>query len=419
MKNVKSIIVLVLCLALSLALISGVNIHTAPIIEANAGAAEFEPLYAVMPEAQGFEVIYTAGGETALVDVPETVQAIYSEASGLGYVIRLATTQGYTGEAIELTMAVDAEGKISGIELNAYPETKDFGAEYPATYLGQDSAMAEVSLVAGVTYSSAAFKNAVADGFNALIANALVGAGVKGDDQILTELVATVYPGMANAGIMQAEEIAADGTVKAFKALNAAGIAAIVESGDGMVLAICDVNGNTLVYNTEGAAVEDAAAAETARAVAEANLSSFADKDAAALGRLAGEGAVITEIEAPAAFNTVTTAFTVEMNGVTNYGFAARPYGYSNLPMEIYLILDAEGTIVAMNCPELIFFKEYFTTYTLDEPAYKAGFVGMTADTFTADSTLITGATMSANGVKSGISDIFATFSQLNVGGAA
>ena len=34
MKNVKSIIVLVLCLALSLALISGVNIHTAPIIEA-------------------------------------------------------------------------------------------------------------------------------------------------------------------------------------------------------------------------------------------------------------------------------------------------------------------------------------------------------------------------------------------------
>lgn len=419
MKNVKSIVVLVLCLALSLALISGVNIHTAPIIEANAGAAEFEPLYAVMPEAQGFEVIYTAGGETALVDVPETVQAIYSETSGLGYVIRLSTTQGYTGEAIELTMAIDAEGKISGIELNAYPETKDFGADYPAAYLGQDSALAEVSLVAGVTYSSAAFKNAVTDGFNALIANALVGAGVKGDDQILTELIATVYTGMANAGILQAEEIVADGTVKAFKALNGAGIAAIVESGDGMVLAICDVNGNTLVYDTEGAVVEDTDAVDAARAVKEANLSAFVEKDEAALGRLAGEGAVVTEITAPAAFNTVTTAFTVEMNGVTNYGFAARPYGYSNLPMEIYLILDAEGAIVAMNCPELIFFKEYFSAYTLDEPAYKAGFAGLTAETFTADSTLIAGATMSANGVNSGIADIFAAFSQLNVGGAA
>ncbi len=419
MKNIKSIVVLVLCLALSLALISGINSHTAPIIEANAGAAEFEPLYAVIPEAQDFDLIYTAGGETELVDVPETVQAIYAETSGLGYAIRLATTQGYTGEAIEITMAVDAEGKISGMELNSYPETKDFGADYPATYLGQDSAMAEVSLVAGVTYSSSAFKNAVADGFAALIANELVGAGVKTDDQILTELISTVYPGMANAGILQAEEIAADGTVKAFKALNGAGVAAIVDSGDGMLLALCDVNGNAVVYNTEGAAADNSAAADVARAVAEANLASFAEKDAAALTRLAGEGAVVTEIAAPAVFNTVTTAFTVEMNGVTNYGFAARPYGYSNLPMEIYLILDADGAIVAMNCPELIFFKEYFTNYTLDEGAYKAGFAGLTAESFTADNCLISGATMSANGVQSGIEDIFEGFSQIDMGGAA
>jgi len=419
MKNVKSIIVLVLCLALSLALISAVNTHTAPIIESNAGAAEFEPLYAVMPDAQGFETVYALGAETELVDVPETVQAIYSETSGLGYAIRLSTTGGYTGEAIELTMAVDAEGKISGIELNAYPETKDFGADYPATYLGQDSAMAEVSLVAGVTYSSSAFKNAVTDGFNALIANNLVGAGVKGDDQLLTELIATVYPGMANAGVLQAEELESADAVKVFKALNGAGIAAIVEGTDGMVLAICDVQGNVLVYNTEGAAIEDAAAADAAKALAEANLSSFAEKDAAALSRLAGEGAVVTEIAAPAAFNTVTTAFTVEMDGVTNYGFAARPYGYSNLPMEIYLILDAEGAIVSMNCPEIIFYAEYYSAYTLDEASYEAAFAGLTADTLTADNTLITGATMSSNGIHSGIADIFAAFSQLNLGGAA
>lgn len=414
MKNIKSIIVLVLCLALSLALISVVNTHTAPIIEANAGAAEFEPLYAVMPEAQGFEVLYAAGGESALVDVPETVQAVYSETSGLGYVIRLATTQGYTGEAIEFTMAVDAEGKISGIELNAYPETKDFGAEYPASYLGQDSAMAEVSLVAGVTYSSAAFKNAVTDGFNALIANALVGAGVKADDQILTELITTVYPGIANAGVLQAEEIEGADAVKAFKALNGVGVAVIVEGSKGMVLAICDVNGNALVYNAEGAVVEDAAAAESAKAAAQANLASYAEKDAAAIGRLAGEGAIVSEAALPAAFNTVTGAFTVEMNGTTNYGFAAHPFGYSNLPMDIYLILDAEGTIVAMNCPELIFFGEYFSDYTLDEESYEAGFVGLKADTFTAGDALISGATMSSNGVQSGVEDIFASFALFN-----
>ena len=122
--------------------ITGVNAYTAPIIAANGSAAVYEPLLEVMPDAQDFELLYDAADPAAstLTDVPETVQGLYRETSGLGYVIRLSTTKGYTGEPIELTMAVDSEGKISGIKLNAFPDSKHLGEDYPDSYLGQDSA---------------------------------------------------------------------------------------------------------------------------------------------------------------------------------------------------------------------------------------------------------------------------------------
>lgn len=167
------------------------NFLTGPIIEKNGSAQAFAPLFSVMPDAKDFEVLYDVNDSAAseLKDVPETVQSVCRETSGLGYALCLSTTQGYTGEPIEFALAIDAEGKISGVEVTSYPETKDFGQDtYPQSFLGQDSTLANVSLVAGVTYSSTAFKNAVSDGFAVLVNNGLIGAGVKSDEQVLTEL---------------------------------------------------------------------------------------------------------------------------------------------------------------------------------------------------------------------------------------
>ena len=121
----KAAVLLVALFAVFTAVMMGLNVVTGPIIASNGSAQQFAPLFAVMPDAQGFEQIYAADGsvETTLMDVPETVQSIYAETSGLGYALRMATTKGYTGDAIELTMAVDAAGNISGIQLDAYPET--------------------------------------------------------------------------------------------------------------------------------------------------------------------------------------------------------------------------------------------------------------------------------------------------------
>ncbi len=111
----KSIVLLLVLFIVAALALTGINTVTAPIIEANGASAQFEPLFAVMPEAENFEVLYDVNdaASSALADVPATVQGVYSETSGLGYAVTLSTSEGYTKEPITMTLAIDAEGKIS------------------------------------------------------------------------------------------------------------------------------------------------------------------------------------------------------------------------------------------------------------------------------------------------------------------
>lgn len=420
-----SALVLVLIFAVFALVLFGINIFAAPLIEANGSAQQFAPLYSVMPEAKGFELIYDANDSaaSALVDVPETVQAIYSETSGLGYAIRLSTTQGYTKEPIEFTIAIDAEGKISGTELTAYPDTKDFGADYPGSFIGQDSALGDVGLVAGVTYSSSAFKNAVSDGFAALIGNGLVGAGVKSDAQILTELSVQVFTGLANRdGVAQVEEPEiAEGQFtfiqKIMKALNGSGFAFVAKDGESSYLLIANVSGTVRVYDIEGKDVTEtanAAMVEEASSYAAANTVSTADAEQKKLRTMVSEGAEFTALSLGDAFNSVTGAYRIADGETTLYGFCARPYAYSNQPIAVYFVLDENGAIVSMASDEIILFGEYFTSYELDESQYKEGFAGLTADSFTGEQALISGATASTNAMTVATEDVFSAFQAIS-----
>ena len=420
-----SALVLVLIFAVSALVLFAINIFAAPLIEANGSAQQFAPLYSVMPEAKGFELIYDANDSaaSALVDVPETVQAIYSETSGLGYAIRLSTTQGYTKEPIEFTIAIDAEGKISGTELTAYPDTRDFGADYPGSFIGQDSALGDVGLVAGVTYSSSAFKNAVSDGFAALIGNGLVGAGVKSDAQILTELSVQVFTGLANRdGVAQVEEPEiAEGQFtfiqKIMKALNGSGFAFVAKDGESSYLLIANVSGTVRVYDIEGKDVTEtanAAMVEEASSYAAANTVSTADTEQKKLRTMVSEGAEFTALSLGDAFNSVTGAYRIADGETTLYGFCARPYAYSNQPIAVYFVLDENGAIVSMASDEIILFGEYFTSYELDESQYKEGFAGLTADSFTGEQALISGATASTNAMTVATEDVFAAFQAIS-----
>jgi Na+-translocating ferredoxin:NAD+ oxidoreductase RnfG subunit len=420
----KAIVVLVALFAVFSVAMFGLNFVTGPMIEANNASQAYGPLFAVMPEADDFEPVYMADGSVAstLVEVPETVKAIYKETSGLGYALKMSTTKGYTGNAIELTFGVNNEGKICGIQLDAYPESKDFGADYPGTFVGQDSALADVQVVSGCTYSSVAFRDAVLDGMNLLIANDLMAAGVKSDDQLLTELIPTVHTGLVNQkGVSQCEELEGDGAsiLKILKPRNNSGFGYMMKEGDVSLLAVTNSCGSVKVFNVEGTDVtaDYAAAAEAAKAHTLANIATNPDKDMQRLGLLL-EGAEITAIPVEGVFNSVTSAYTMVKDGATYYGLVSRSYGYDNEVMGVYYVIDENGAIVGMNADELIFHAEYFTTYTLDPAAYKAGFKGLTSGSWTGEQAVISGATMTSDAVKTSTNDIFAAFDILK-GGAA
>lgn len=414
----KSIVLLLVLFIVAALALTGINTVTAPIIEANGASAQFEPLFAVMPEAENFDVLYDVNdaAASALADVPATVQGIYSETSGLGYAVTLSTTEGYTKEPITMTLAIDAEGKISALEVTSYPETKDVGADYPLTYVGQDSALGGVTLVAGVTFSSSAIKNAVTDGFNALINNGLVGAGQKSDDQVLLELLPQFYPGIANSGaILQYEEaeVNSGSIVKALKALNGTGYAFILNDGSASYLGICTLVGGAKIVDLEGSEVDNSAMLEEIKAYTAENAQSQAEQEIAKLQRITSETAEVSALSVDIC-NSISGVYSIVDGGVQYYGFVSRSYGYNNMTMPIYFVLDENGAIVKMTCDELILYAEYFTTYTLDEPSYKEGFVGLTTDSYTGEQAFISGATMSSDAVDIATKDAFAAFAAIS-----
>ena len=63
--KMRSSITIFLIIVVSVGLLFGLNTVTAPLIEANGAASELEPLFAVMPDAKGFDCLYTAADAAA------------------------------------------------------------------------------------------------------------------------------------------------------------------------------------------------------------------------------------------------------------------------------------------------------------------------------------------------------------------
>lgn len=395
-------------LVVSIAVMFVVNLICAPIIEKNNASSKFEPLLQVMPEAKDFEVLYdVADGQSTLTDVSDKIVAVYKETSGLGYVVLLSTTEGFTHEPITFTLAFSNEGVITNVALTSYPESRDFGKDYPASYIGSDSAMANVSLVAGVTYSSSAFKNATSDAFNVLIANDLIKAGQKGADQILTELLPTVFGSMATpTGVSQYEEfeVSTSTLYKGFKALNDGGFAFLAKDGDTSVLALVNTSNDVKLLDVEGNDVTDAHPTVVSEAKNYCADKLVVTDGSKVISKLAGS--TPEQISLNGVFNSVVSAYKVG----NNYGFVVKTYGYGNEAMTSYFIIDNSGKIVKMSVTEIILHSEFYDDYELDEKSYLAGFAGLDNGNYTSEVSLISGATVSSNAIDMAAKAAFEAF---------
>ena len=424
MKLIKTLAILLVIVAVFGGAMFGLNLYTGPIIESNNAGAEFAPLLAVMPEGSVFNgeaLIYSAedAGASALKDVPASVLSVYKEANGLGFAIRCTATSNYSTAPMEITIGIAADGKICGIQIDSYNDTPSFDIRnadpnYLPSYIGQDSTLADVGLVAGSTFSSTAFKTAVSEAMGVLIANDMIKAGVKSDTQILEELIPTVAPGYTKL----ADATASGNIQKAMKAENGTGFAYLITEGDNMYLALVNAMGVCKVYDTEGKDVTTAheAVVTEAKAHATANQTSYAQDLATKLERMMEGATEITAIELDT-FNTVVSAASFKVADASYYAFYSRSIGFHQ--MDVFVVIDENGAIAKLDAKQFIFDEEYFMNFGgMDAPAYKNGFVGLTTDTWTGEQAVIATATMTSNAVKESTTDAFASFNSIKNGGA-
>ena len=407
-KSVKSIMLPVIVVILAFVILFLVNLWTYPLIAESRMQGEVGPAMDVMPNAKGFE-------ELQLDNIPSTVKTVYKETSGQGYVVKVSTKAGFTKEAIVFYVAIDGENKVQKINVTEYPETRDVGDGYVDTFIGSDSTLSTVDLVAGVTYSSSAIKNGVADAFKALSDNGLIVAAKKEPKQLYEELMPVVFGTAVNpAGMMAQEEFTSSvsGVVKAQKALNEGAVAYWYCEGDNNYAVV--TNGKIAkVYDLEGNEVSSLSSSVLSSLMEEAKTM-VKDNSSSDIKRFKKyvPNSSVTEIDVPL-FNNVTTAFQCVNENGTYYGFGVRSYAFENTPLTMYISIDDNGAIYSFNCSSLYVEPEYFTHSEPDN--YTEGLVGVT-ESWSGDEALITGATLTSEAVRDAISDVFESFKAIKGG---
>ena len=407
-KSLKSIILPVIVVVLAFAILYCVNLWTYPTIVQARMQGEVGPAMDVMPNAKGFM-------ELNLDNVPSTVETIYEETSGQGYVVKVSTKAGFTKEAIVFYIAIDKDNKVQKINVTAYPETREVGEGYVDTFIGSDSTLSTVELVAGVTYSSSAIKNGVADAFKALSDNGLIVAAKKEPKQLYEELMPVVFGTAVNpAGMMSQEDFTSKvgGVVRAQKATNEGAVAYWYAEGEENYAVI--TNGRIAkVYDLEGNEVSSLSSSVLSSLMDEAKtlVKDNSSSDGKRFKKYVPDSKV-TEIDVPL-FNNVTTAFECVNENGTYYGFGVRPYAFDNEALTMYISIDDKGAIYSFNCSALYVDPEYFTH---SEPEnYTGGLVGVT-DSWSGEEALITGATLTSEAVRDAINDVFDSFKAIKGG---
>ncbi len=161
----RPIVVLVsICVVTSL-LLSLTNSVTQPIIAQNLAAAAEQSRLLLLPNAEGFESVDTAGAEN--------VTAIYSTTNNVGWIIE-ASAQGYAGK-VPVMVAFDDGGTILGVSFPENSETVGLGqkvrepefAQQFTDISAENITLGDIDKIASATISSSAAVNAINAAINA------------------------------------------------------------------------------------------------------------------------------------------------------------------------------------------------------------------------------------------------------------
>ncbi|KDR94054.1 electron transport complex protein RnfG [Peptoclostridium litorale DSM 5388] len=176
MKEITKLGIMLLVIASISAVVLGfTNEITKPIIQAQAEQASNKARAEILPAAKEFEEV---SGE----DFGPVVKEVYKGIDGetVGYTIKTVPTSGYGG-AIEVTVGISADGKITGVNIGSHAETPGLGAKASGEFKDQYTGKAvekeievikagspqdnQIVAISGATITS----NAVTEGVNEAI----------------------------------------------------------------------------------------------------------------------------------------------------------------------------------------------------------------------------------------------------------
>ena len=387
-KIIKSILVLVSICAVVSTLLACVNYITAPIIKEAENKKSNAALLEVLPEGKSFELV-PMGDYT----LPETVIEAY-DAKEAGYVFKLSTTGYATG--LVFMCGVSADGKVVGTKIITSSETPAIGGAAldtvaPNTVGKTLEDIDGVDTVAGATYSTAAFKNAVKDALNAAV---ILGGGsvdLRTEEEILRDNLSAALP-------------EAQGEFEKHFFLEVVeGIDAIYTAKNGKG-AVCVIGESFIAVDADGKAKGDVAAedkqtVETAMAIIKAT-----EKTAVDLTAFEGIATGVTSVE-----KTATGNYIIELKangyamGVKDKNGQNHYYG-PKTPIVIRVSLTAEGKIIdciTVSQKE----SEKYGAVCGDEKFY-GQFDGKTEENYN-DIDAISGATVTTEAYKKAILEAF------------
>ncbi len=376
---IKSVIALTVICAVVATLLAVTNFVTAPIIEENAAAAANEALLIVLPEGKDFTQV-----DLSSYELPATVTEAYTEAGG-GCVVKLKTA-GY-GPDMVIMCGVDAQGEITGATCLSSNETLGVEKTYGDNVKGYtvDNIDSDLDTVSGATMTTGAYKNALKDALNTAIILGGGSADIRSEEEKLADNLSAALP-------------SAEGKFTKWfvtETLTDVSEVYIADNSTGYVL----VSGESFIgVDSEGNVSGDVS--DDVKATMSANVEAIASSELSEID-ITGYENMPTAIDK--AYKTVSGNYVFEIKAA-GYGINGDKYTASGEYINIKISVTADGKIIAC---ETVSQKE---TDKIGSACADAQFYSQfngKDETNYGDIDAISGATITTNGYKTGVSKVF------------
>ena len=325
------------------------------------------------------------------------------------FVIEIKTSGNYDSTTpIVMTVVIDANGVIVDAQTVSYGAGEVPGngqledGKFNTSFIGKNETEAGgVDTVAGVTFTTTAYKNAILNAFN--VVKILGGEDVdtRTEDEKFADAVKEALPAGNGVFTKYFKVEVIEGIDSIYTATNGAGYVCVIGS---------DSTGTFIGVGADGVAIGEVGAEHKAlaeAAIAKVVATEFTDLDISEYQNSADR-------EIKRVFRVINSA---KKTATGNYVFEIRSSGYGSVQMVLQISISADGKIIDMNTVS----HSETPTYgggKLEDGYYNDIFVGL--DQTGSDSvdfdTLKNGATVTSNGVQKAILYCFSAVTILEGG---